>query len=177
MKLLLFLFIALISLSSLRCQRNKGSELERLPAITQTGAGTFGCLINGKAYTSRGHSGNNPNFYIIADPEYFGNLDIRTYHYENGKKESLKMFCYDVTPSPQTYSVNNASRIWLTYDNENNGCVFLQDSANYVSGYLKITRYDLQNGIIAGEFECKFFDAATSCDTIKITNGRFDYKL
>ncbi len=168
--------ITFLLLTAMSCKKDKLSELEKLPPITQTGAGTFGRLINGKAYTPKGFR-FKPNFYMIVDPGYFENLDIRTYRYENDKSERLTIFCYDVLPTPQTYIINNINRIWLIYENESNGCLFLQDSSNYVSGILKISKYNLQSGIIAGEFECKLFHASTSCDTIRITNGRFDYKL
>jgi len=51
---LLFSCIAIASLTSLmHCRRDQPrpkTELEKLPAATQTGAYTFGCLVNGKAW-------------------------------------------------------------------------------------------------------------------------------
>ena len=41
--------------------------------------------------------------------------------------------------------------------------------------YLNITRYDLQAGIVSGTFN--FVLAKPGCDTVKVTHGRFDYKL
>ena len=52
------------------CKKNKPqkTELEKLPPVTQTGANTFGCLINGKAFTPKGYSGTGtPNPKIIFD--------------------------------------------------------------------------------------------------------------
>lgn len=162
------------------CRKHKYSieeELAKLPPVTQTGAHTFGCLINGKAYRPKGFRGFKPSFMIIADPSYFGNLDIRTYNYGDGKKESLNIFCYDIKTEPGTYEINGKSRIWVFYENEVTNCNLLPDSSSYMSGFLKISKYDTRNGIIAGEFECKIYDQKTSCDTIRITNGRFDHKL
>ena len=44
-----------------------------------------------------------------------------------------------------------------------------------VTGYVDLTRLDNQQGIVSGTFA--FTLAQPGCDTIKITNGRFDYKL
>lgn len=44
----LLIFLASFLLTSFSCRKNKDSfenELAKLPAITQTGANTFGCLI------------------------------------------------------------------------------------------------------------------------------------
>lgn len=47
--------------------------------------------------------------------------------------------------------------------------------AYITSGTLTITRLDQQAGIIAGTFS--FTLAQPGCDTIKVTQGRFDKKL
>jgi hypothetical protein len=44
-----------------------------------------------------------------------------------------------------------------------------------MQGQLVITRLDMSAGIIAGTFS--FTLAQTGCDTIKVTQGRFDKKL
>lgn len=60
-------------------------------------------------------------------------------------------------------------------------CFFAPGTINYHSYYaigsLSITKYDLANKIFSGTFEFTLFDPATSCDTIRITQGRFDKKL
>lgn len=43
------------------------------------------------------------------------------------------------------------------------------------TGTLTVTRLDLNAGIIAGTFDMKVVQ--TGCDTLRITQGRFDYKL
>lgn len=49
---LFFSFMSLLTASG--CKKNKLSELDKLPPATQTGANTFGCLVNGKAYLPGG---------------------------------------------------------------------------------------------------------------------------
>jgi hypothetical protein len=175
----LSLFFCFSILMSPGCKKNKDSlenQLSKLPAITQTGQHSFGCLVNGKAWVPKGWDGRKPNLDIIADPGYFGNLDIRAYRYVNNKRESISISSFDIT-APGTYIINGINRIWVNYGSEMSNCFFLQDSTNYKNGFLKINKYDFQTGIVSGEFECKLFDSSISCDTIRITNGRFDYKL
>ena len=181
MKNIIYFFLSVCSfvLMSAGCRKHKNNletELAKLPPATQAGANTFGCLVNGKAWTPKGWDGRQPNFFVIVDPGYFGNLHIRTYRYIDNKRESLSIFCYDIANS-RTYVINGATRLFINYRSEVSNCYFLQDSINYVSGFLKISRYDLQSGIVSGEFKCMLFDKSIACDTIKITHGRFDYKL
>ncbi len=49
------------------------------------------------------------------------------------------------------------------------------DKGTYHKGTLTITRFDLNAGIISGTFD--FVLAKPGCDTIKVTQGRFDRKL
>jgi hypothetical protein len=49
------------------------------------------------------------------------------------------------------------------------------DAGTYHKGTLTITRLDLQAGIISGTFE--FTLAKPGCDTVRITQGRFDKRL
>lgn len=159
------------------CKKNKTkTELEKLPAITQNGANTFGCLINGKAWTPKGNQ-FKPNFFIIVDPSFQnGNFDLRAYQYKNQKFERINIFSNDIR-NIGNYSIAPKRLVSLDFRSEFSTCYYLHSIDNFSSGYLKITKYDLQNGIISGQFECTLYDSAINCDTIKITNGRFDYKL
>ena len=56
------------------------------------------------------------------------------------------------------------------------GCDLSSDDANtYHKGTLTITRLDLQAGIISGTFA--FTLAKPGCDTVRVTQGRFDKRL
>lgn len=58
------------------CKKNKPkTELEKLPPITQTGANTFGCLVNGRTWIPKGFDGK-PNFFVIVDPTFNGGILI-----------------------------------------------------------------------------------------------------
>ena len=73
---------ALLGLS--QCQKKDAGPAkpeDQLPPATQTGAGTFGCLLNGQPWPLQGYSGR-PNFITTYDAGYSnGSLAIRTYCY------------------------------------------------------------------------------------------------
>jgi hypothetical protein len=69
------LLIALFSICMPACKKTKIDPvpvpaIDQLPPITQTGANTFGCLINGNVWLPKGYDGNFPNSRINIDPTY-----------------------------------------------------------------------------------------------------------
>ena len=174
------LWLTLLCLSTIVAGCKKDKKTEQLPPATQTGANTFGCLINGKVYTPKGFKLNKPNFEMIVDPGFNdGNLDIRVYRLENEREtylslgsDSIKNVGFYPIDTNAGFSFfvntkNSASRICLTRHPDGN--------ASGKTGFIKITRYDLNNRIISGEFEFEFTN--TDCglgNPIKITQGRFD---
>ena len=171
--------IALIAVLS-ACKKD---ELSQLPLITQTGEDTFGCLVNGKAVTLKNggflngstfdgaHIGNNiflisftTNNSIIQNPPgfafYIDSLKISegtTYILSRDKVEGFSSAHYTA----------NANSNSTTPDFSTN---------EKVTGSLTITKYSLYNGatVLAGIFNYNAVDAKG--DTVKITNGRFDFR-
>ncbi|MCY7291222.1 MAG: hypothetical protein LH615_03475 [Ferruginibacter sp.] len=175
MKLLKIAWLLAIASSAIfaSCKKDKTDE-EQLPPITQTGANTFGCLINGKIYTPKGFQQNKPNFNIIVDPGFQGNLDLRTFSIENEIQSAFGFSSFNIN-SASTYNLDT-SQVFPYFSKDINSpvCYFTSSNANYHKGVLIITRYDLTNRIISGEFNFKLYDPSISCDTIRITQGRFD---
>jgi hypothetical protein len=62
---LIFFCFALVNFT---CKKHSVNPVDTLPPATQTGANTFGCLINGKAFTPGGSSFSGPN--LTATYEY-----------------------------------------------------------------------------------------------------------
>ncbi|MCU0321575.1 MAG: hypothetical protein MUE72_04120 [Chitinophagaceae bacterium] len=176
MKYLLILF-ALATITC--CKKTDGldAELAKLPPITQTGANTFGCLVNGKAYIPSGYDGSFPNFDVIPDPSD-SSIDVRTYNMNfNGLKAHLffgggGLYNGSIKQFGKRFS-SNTSVLGILYINS---CYVSVNDTCYRRGYLKMNRYDIQNRIFSGEFECIIIgDGCT--DTVRITKGRFDKKL
>ena len=187
MKNIIYFFLSVCSfvLMSAGCRKHKNNletELAKLPPATQVGANTFGCLVNGKAWTPKGWDGRQPNFFVIVDPSYRnGDFSLRTYKLNNDTYENYTINS-DSIRSTGTYIISDVAntRVIFTKGNADLSqitCKIYYNGNYNRKGFLKISRYDLQSGIVSGEFECTLYDRAITCDTIKITHGRFDYKL
>lgn len=73
--------LALSALCFAACKKTNTPVQDQLPPITQTGAGTFGCLINGEVYTPQGFEQNKPAFDLIVDPSFQnGNFGLSTFN-------------------------------------------------------------------------------------------------
>ncbi|MBY0478797.1 MAG: hypothetical protein K2Q24_14205 [Chitinophagaceae bacterium] len=180
--LLLAWIIAITTTSGSGCKKNKLTELEKLPPATQSGAKTFGCLVNGKAW-------------IPAKEDWFSTSALRFYYDNiNGGEFSIRAeyqnssqnrddyigIGVDSILHKKTYVTNTDSlNMGLNYSNHKITSIcrtyLPNDSLVKSKGEIMITRFDLTNGIISGTFE--FSLSKSGCETITITHGRFDAKL
>jgi hypothetical protein len=154
---------------------------DQLPAITQTGANTFGCLINGQVWIPKGYQGNgNPNPRAIFDIDINGipYMQIKANQYESGNSTSSFIITID--------SVNNLGIHNVYKEKKQIGfgsvlfphCGILpDDNTQYKIGTISITKYSIGNvnAIISGLFNFKL--KINNCDTLFFTNGRFDFKF
>jgi hypothetical protein len=80
---------------------------------------------------------------------------------------------------PGTYQFGPGAGAYAHYDDQNRpipcDTYSGSDTRTFSRGTLTITRLDLTNGIIAGTFEFKL--AKPGCDTLRVTQGRFDGKM
>ena len=174
----IFIITTWFLLTGASCKKSTTQE-DQLPPITQTGANTFGCLVNGKVYIPKGYSGTgSPNFRciyeIISGRPYFY---IKTTQYEEDIPiGSIYIYINDFT-SAKTFFYQDPDMAlnfgWNKYF-PNCGAI-INDLSIYRSGSVTIHKYDPTNGIFSGTFNFKIKN--NTCDTIRITEGRFDYKL
>jgi hypothetical protein len=183
--LALLVLIATLSQCS-SCKENINPN--ELPPETQIGAGTFACLVNGQVWTYNNPTGINlkPTSNLSFDPlDHRGRLNIYGLRYNN-KNEGID----EIGLLADSLIVRNVAKVdsknndmSLFYTNENIvKCndfftkVQIDSSKNfYRLGKVEITKLDLQDKIISGRFDCIIFQ--TGCDTLKITEGRFDIKF
>lgn len=162
------------------CKKEKTDE-EKLPAITQTGANTFGCLINGKLYQPKGTIGPfKPNLDIMVDPTFSeGSFSVSTFNSDNTTLDLS--FGSDSIKATGVYEISPYSRAGFLFSKSISGnvqCQTLSKIDHVGTGYIKVTRYDLINRIFSGEFEFHFTNTACGIgNPIDITQGRFDIKL
>lgn len=178
------LFITLLTLGLLvSCHKSEPEEQcpDGLPCATQEGTNTFGCYIDGKPWVA----------YVapyILDPsarkidanydesgfghDYYNQLNITASHYDSTSNGFMALHIRPIsttgiiTPSKFTAQANigylNPPKIsWA----------FQMDT--FIEYKMNITRFDVSNNIISGEFS---FKGVNGNDTIRVTDGRFDVK-
>lgn len=177
MKTYTLLLAALLGLS--QCKKKSDPDpASQLPPATQTGANTFGCLVNGQVWTPQGNNGS-ANYSVVYDPNYrTGTLNIAAYRYANSqaKQEVIGVFSDSLLSGPGRYKLQALGHHGAVFENGPAGCFYnATGSMFYCRGALIITRLDRQAGIISGTFD--FTLAKMGCDTVRITQGRFDKRL
>ena len=165
------LILLLLPLLALRCNNDpeQVEPIEQLPEATQTGANTFGCLIDGEAYLPEG------NFNKPATSASHGNgtLFIQT---NNVKDDiSLNFYIHDDVDKVELIELKKVESPWksisLIIGNESYN---IDDSLHV--GELNLTRLDTIDGVFSGTF---WFDAVNDNDpndVVHIRNGRFDLR-
>jgi len=150
-----------------------------LPPITQTGANTFGCVVNGQVFRPQGNDGT-ANYSVVYDPTFEGgNLDIRAYQLTKNSQPQYLIVGGSQIDKPGVYRLTADTKKLAYYADANQPPTCARYSsdmpATYCRGTLTVTRLDLAAGIVAGTFA--FTLAQPGCDTIRVTEGRFDKKL
>ena len=172
MKLCIKIFM--IALIFTGCDKDKPTcqGIDCLPPATQTGAGTFGCLVNGVPYVD--NSGRFNCFYQLLNGKYYFNISPTFKNYNlleldlgsnNINFEIKNQFILS------DYSEGNGAAAFFVADGNRN----IQTSVNN-SNICRITLFDTQKYIISGTFEFKIFDEVTQTLYV-ITEGRFDAKF
>lgn len=176
-KIILAWIIIISTTLGCSCKKNKLSELDKLPPATQTGAKTFGCLVNGKAWIPGKDDWSSPGplkFYYYTDNG--GQFAINSELQINSIRENIIIGLDSINFKKEFFFKKGSNSVRLSYQ-KTPGCDLssLIDSTVQTIGSVTLTKVDLNNGIISGVFEFSF--SKHGCESIKITNGRFDAKL
>jgi len=165
-KLLTLLLILLLT----QCDRCKEevkpiAEIDKLPPATQSGKFTFGCLINGKAFVQKNSGVMNAiyqrGFIQIASGQEIGEISEGVSLVINLPQVNTPYTLPNFAESRARYRKRYTSGPYCYYDYNNTQ-----------SGSILLTRLDRQKFIVSGTFA--FTTAVAGCDTIRITDGRFD---
>jgi hypothetical protein len=151
---------------------NNCQGIDCLPPATQTGEGTFGCLVNGEPFVD--NSGFFNCFYQLVDGEYFFSISA----------ENEDLIPRNIRLSTQSLEISQGNTYQLTQPTNGNahaavifyfnGVQANESSTNeQYTGTLNITKLDLQNNIVSGIFNFSIQDTLTG-DIYEITEGRFD---
>lgn len=174
MKLTFRLLILLFLLTGNSC--NKEDDLtpeEQLPQATQTGEGTFACLVNGELFNDT--DGRYFNcYYQFVDGGY--------YFFIEGTDESNSIIDINLSTNKkeifegETYklSENIEGNVWAGgYFIISNREGKLVTTSLENTGSLKITKLDFEKRIVSGTFEFDIVHPETG-EIIEVRQGRFD---
>ena len=169
------LLAALLGLS--QCKKKADpAPADQLPPATQTGANTLGCLVNGQPWTPQGNAGTS-NYTLYYDRFYRGgNFGVNTYRLSEGFAQYI-IFGGDSIAAIGAYSLSRAPRTVFFSDSRKPAACqdYSGQAGQYARGTLIITRLDLQAGVVSGTFAFTLYKPG--CDSIRVTQGRFDKKL
>jgi len=177
MKLLKFTLLLFLATTISCCNNDDDNPpadpVDLLPPATQTGAGTFGCLLDGEVFLP----GNTPN-----------NLDC-VYQYVNGgyyfslqgsKRDSdQNIIRISLNTKKLEIHENEQYNLLENIDQSAYGSYFFNLDFYYTNqietGELKITKLDFDNHIVSGTF---WFDVMDSDGVVhEIRDGRFDVRF
>ena len=181
----LFLFIG--------CTKDTLNNINaQLPPETQTGANTFGVTINGKVYIPRDPTGFNVGptskgmiFWASPDGISWDELEIKDgassvgfnmiIHIQNLKNTGVGKYILHQSNFHNNIDSTPFSNIYFKiWDPSISNYAYYGSIEN--QGELNITRYDLPNRIVSGNFKGKFIRYNNPNNFIEITDGRFDIK-
>ena len=168
----------LMMLCGASCKKDKANE-DQLPPATQSGANTFGCLVNGKVFVPKGYDGTGrPNPHVQYDYDLNGQpylgIIANIFNINNLLGEVLISFRNLTQLGFYEYPTNfNFEVGWTNVIGSCSTVTFDTTIQTWGSG--TITKLDIPNQRISGTFDFKY--KTTQCDTVRITNGRFDIKF
>jgi hypothetical protein len=182
LKPFLLVIFSLILLSS-NCKKDNQapvSELSKLPAATQIGANTFGCLVNGVAFLPGGDTFSGAKVqcnYIYLNNSY--SLNVSASFKGNNGSETGIFLQTDSLPvkEGQTLNLKNYAVPGMAFGSYD---IFATPNFTYyetnstVTGQLTITHFDQTKQIMSGTFSFNAVNTTNSSDAVKITDGRFD---
>jgi len=185
MKTILLTLLTIITLTSCNKNDDDNEFTPTLPPITQTGANTFGCYVNGNLLTPRDGTGT----YLGADrsmrihslTDNSGNnvyREIRVRDFKGDSNGIIKIHFADIN----TYSIGdfiiNESNCEDGLNANNNTNITVRWYGNWYcsinnGGIINFSKIDnLAN--YAGTFSCTVQNRDNPNDIIEITQGRFD---
>ena len=194
MKKLIYILSFFLLLSGCSKDNNPADPLAKLPPETQTGANTFGCIINGQVFYPRDGTSSlfNPGGKGLkywgdhtVDQNLYNEIEIR--NLKDGKPCSrMIIHIHGLFQNKAGEYVWKSSNFQNSIDGLMQNYVFARifDETSQTwkfygsyenSGKVTITRYDLPNRIVSGNFngKLKLFNGN---EEIEIKNGRFDIK-
>lgn len=180
-KNILLVVSILITLTAAQCNKSK-EPLEQLPPETQTGAGTFGCLVNGEVFKPKG-SGLTPKLTCFY--QYIYNSPSGFVFALNATKDESGCALFSITLGADSVKLEEGKVYTLVSQekgNTNGQYSYVQGCGNIISlftsinntGEFLLKKFDEANQIVSGTFW--FTVVKDNSEIVRVTDGRFDMK-
>jgi hypothetical protein len=174
--ILSLLFALIVSFQCKKPKADPNSD-NGLPPATQEGKNVFACKVNGQPWISQRGLRNMGGGLHGDTLSVFGTKEL-----EDGPIESLELVLLGThDDSKQVYKLNDTTTAYAVYTTTRaSQCFNIAGGFGGVvykkvaGGQLTITKADPSAKIIAGTFS--FTVPRDYCDTLKVTEGRFDVK-
>ncbi len=181
---LFFIFgsLLLICLITSNCKKHKttADPVSQLPPVTQVGANTFGCLVDGQVFVPKGSLFSSPSLQCAY--QYLDNSSSKGFYFQlSASHRYSTQNIKSIAIGTENLELKEVSYVLEDAFKAGNGFGLLSESgvAYYTQknlpGLLTITRFDQINQIVSGTFW--FSVVVNPGDTIKITDGRFDMQF
>ena len=184
MKSLLYSFLLLGFFTFSQCKKKSTNPIDELPPETQTGANTFGCLVDGKAFKPGGASLSGGS--LQCNYQYLGNQVGGGYFFvvKGTNQSDAGVFSVSLfIDSLQIFQGNkltlrsringNASASYFKSPTNPYYEIYKTGSTNFL-GEIWVKKFDTLNQIVSGTF---WFDAVNnSGQKVEIREGRFDMR-
>ena len=144
--------------------------LSQLPPETQTGQRTFGCLVNGHAWTPAGNPFGGPLLscsYMTSRLAIVANRVTIVNGSNHFQRISLVL---DRVSQHGNYVLNDSSSQFARYENDDTACNITTTPTQI--GSLEIIKLDPVARIVSGRFS--FTLETPGCGKAVVTDGRFD---
>lgn len=171
--------ITCLAILTFSCKKHEKSPLEQLPAPTQEGKNTFGCLLNGRVHVPYGHPTEIGEKMLSASYTNQAGGTFQVQCKENFPGGDFTMLSIggsnigssgDYTLIGRDTKNNSPSALYLDIPHR---CTYIDSTdGSKCSGTLHLTKLDKTNKIISGTFTILF--TSKTCDTLNFTDGRFD---
>lgn len=182
-----------IGLAAMGCRDREKEAQDQLPPITQTGANTAGCLVNGKVLIPKNGSQNfgGPPAYglkSLQGDDFWPNQDdwkvIKITNYINSDKGELYIYIDNMKKGKGDYIIGQSDGEFFPYGPKNPHMIYRviknNNQLTYYSsdncGIINFTKADLMYGVslYSGTFFATLYNKDNPLDKIQITEGRFD---
>ena len=172
-KLLLYSALLLLTQCS-TCKDNEHTPREpKLPAETQTGVGMMGCRVNGKVFAATKTTRVNATWGCKGDC-----ISISGQLEDSEDSGALGLALNGVLTDDATFTLLDATQM---PPNANYGsAAFSYSACDYdgrliKNGQVTLTRFDEVARVASGRFAFVLYKPG--CDTLRVTDGRFDVKF